>query len=52
MSRGKRIAIGIPVAFGLYLGIFLFSPIPYSLIIYSFVVVLVLDWIWNRKRKD
>jgi len=49
MSRGRRIAIGIPVAIGLYLGIGILIPRPVSFIIASIVVVLVLDWMWNRR---
>ena len=52
MSRTKRIAIGMLDS--LWVGIshvpFLFQP-PFSLIITSIVVVLVLDWLWNRGKK-
>ena len=50
MSRVKSIAIGIPVVLGLDLAVSLFIPQPFSLIITSIVVVLVLDWLWNRKK--
>ena len=50
MSRTKRIAIGIPVFFGLELAVGLFIPQTYSLIITPILVVLVLDWLWNRKK--
>ena len=50
MSRVKSIAIGIPVVLGVNLAIYLFIPQPFSLIISSIVVVLVLDWLWNRSK--
>jgi hypothetical protein len=50
MSRVKSIAIGIPVVLGLDLAVSLFIPQPFSLIITSIVVVLVLDWLWNRRK--
>ena len=50
MSRVKSIAIGIPVVLGVNLAIYLFIPQPFSLIITSIVVVLVLDWLWNRRK--
>jgi hypothetical protein len=50
MSRVKSIAIGIPVVLGVNLAIYLFIPQPFSLIITSIVMVLVLDWLWNRRK--
>jgi hypothetical protein len=46
----KRIAIGIPVFLGLELAVGLFIPRPYSLIITPILIVLVLDWLWNRRK--
>ena len=51
MSRTKRIAIGIPVVFGLELAVGFFIPQQFSLIIIPILVVLVLDWLWNRRKK-
>lgn len=50
MSRVKSIAIGIPVVLGLDLAVSFLSPRPSSLIITPIVVVLVLDWLWNRRK--
>lgn len=50
MSRIKSIAIGMLVVFGLDLAIFFLIPVPSSLIITPIVVVLVLDWLWNRSK--
>jgi purine-cytosine permease-like protein len=50
MSRTKRIAIGMLIVFGLDLAVSLFIPQPYSLIITPIIVVLVLDWLWNRRK--
>jgi hypothetical protein len=50
MSRVKSIAIGIPVVLGVNLAVSLFIPVPFSLIITPIVVVLVLDWLWNRRK--
>ena len=50
MSRTKRIAIGMLIVFGLELAMSFFIPQPFSLIITSIVVVLVLDWLWNRRK--
>jgi membrane protein implicated in regulation of membrane protease activity len=50
MSRVKRIAIGIPVVLGVDLAVYLFIPQPFSLITTAIVVVLVLDWLWNRRK--
>jgi hypothetical protein len=50
MSRTKRIAIGIPVVFGLALAVGLFIPRPFSEIITLILIVLVLDWLWNRRK--
>jgi len=50
MSREKRIAIGIPVVLGVNLAVSLFIPQLYSWIITPIVVVLVLDWLWNRRK--
>ena len=50
MSRTKRIAIGMLIVFGLELAVSLSIPQPFSLIITSIVVVLVLDWLWNRRK--
>ena len=51
MSRTKRIAVGMLIVFGLELALSFFIPQPFSLIITSIVVVLVLDWLWNRGKK-
>lgn len=48
--RAKKIAIGMLVVFGLDLAISFLIPVPYSLIITAIVVVLVLDWLWNRSK--
>jgi hypothetical protein len=50
MSRVKSIAIGMLVVFGLELAVFFFIPVPFSLIVTPIVVVLVLDWLWNRTK--
>ena len=50
MNRIKNIAIAMLVVFGLDLGVSLFIPKPSSLIITPIVVVLVLDWLWNRRK--
>jgi hypothetical protein len=50
MSRVKSIAIGIPVVLVVDLAVYLFIPVPFSLIITPIVVVLVLDWLWNRRK--
>jgi hypothetical protein len=50
MSRVKSIAIGMLVVFGLELAVSFFIPVPFSLIITPIVVVLVLDWLWNRTK--
>jgi membrane protein implicated in regulation of membrane protease activity len=51
MSRGKRIAIGIPLVVGLDLLVAFFIPLPLSWIISAIAIVLVLDWLWNKRRK-
>ena len=38
------------IVFGLELAVSFFIPQPYSLIITPIVVVLVLDWLWNRSK--
>ena len=50
MIRTKRIAIGMLIVFGLELAVSFFIPQPYSLIITPILVVLVLDWLWNRSK--
>ena len=50
MRRTKRIAIGMLLVIGLDLAISFLIPVPYSLIITPVLVVLVLDWLWNRSK--
>jgi membrane protein implicated in regulation of membrane protease activity len=50
MSRTKRIAIGMLIVFGLQFAVYVLLPYPLSMITTAIVVVLVLDWLWNRRK--
>jgi hypothetical protein len=50
MSRTKNIAIGMLIAAGLDFALYFFIRIPFSLITTPIIVVLVLDWLWNRSK--
>jgi membrane protein implicated in regulation of membrane protease activity len=50
MSRTKRLAIGMLIVFGLQSAVYVLLPYPLSMITTAIVVVLVLDWLWNRRK--